>query len=73
MKTVQHYICETRGTVYADRAKARECEKGHHAPERIVRMRYAAVRSDKTGYPQTIEVLMADGKTATCKRTTGGQ
>ena len=69
MKTVQHYICETCGTVYADKKKAQECEKGHHAPERIVKMRYVAFSSDATGYPQSIEVLMADGKVATYKRT----
>ena len=71
MKTVQHYICETCGTVYADKKKAQECEKGHHAPERIVRTRYAAFSSDATGYPQSIEVLMSNGKTATYRRTGG--
>ena len=71
MKKVEHYICEICGTVYADKAEARECEKGHHAPERIVRMRYTAVHSDRTGYPQTLEVLMADGKTAVYRRTGG--
>ena len=32
-------------------------------------MRYVAFSSDATGYPQSIEVLMADGKVATYKRT----
>ena len=71
MRTVQHYVCETCGTVYADKAKAAECEKGHKAPEKIIRTRYASVSGDRTGYPQTFEVLMADGKTATYKRTGG--
>ena len=71
MKTVQHYVCETCGTVYADKAKAKECEKGRKAPERIVGTRRLALGNDRTGYPQTLEVLMADGKTATCKRTGG--
>ena len=71
MKTVRHYVCETCGTVYADKAKATECEKAHHAPDRIVGARYAPVSGDRTGYPQTLEVLMADGKTVTCKRTGG--
>ena len=71
MRTVRHYVCETCGTVYTDKAKAAECEKGHKAPEKIIRTRYAPVSGDRTGYPQTLEVLMADGKTATCKRTGG--
>ena len=53
MKTVQHYVCETCGTVYADKAKAKECEKGHKAPERIVGTRYLALGNDRTGYPLT--------------------
>ena len=71
MKTVRHYVYETCGTVYADKAKAAECEKGHKAPEKIIRTRYAPVSGDRTGYPQTLEVLMDDGKTATYKRTGG--
>ena len=71
MKTVQHYVCEMCGTVYADKAKAKECEKGHRAPDRIVRLRYVPISGDRTGYPQTLEVLMADGKTVTYKRTGG--
>lgn len=68
MKAMQRYICETCGTVYADKVKARECGKGHHALERIARVRYAAVHSD-SGCPQTLEILMADGKTAVYRRT----
>ena len=71
MRTVQHYVCETCGTVYADKAKAAERQKAHHAPDRIIRARYAPVSGDRTGYPQTLEVLMDDGKTATYKRTGG--
>ena len=64
-------VCETCGTVYADKAKAAERQKAHHAPDRIIRARYAPVSGDRTGYPQTLEVLMDDGKTATYKRTGG--
>ena len=72
MKTVRHYVCETCGTVYADKAKAKECEKGHKAPERIVGTRYLALGNDRTGYPLTVRVRMADGKTVAYKRE-GGQ
>ena len=71
MKTVRHYVCETCGTVYADKAKAAERQKAHHAPDRIVGARYAPTSGDRTDYPQTLEVLMDDGKTATYKRTGG--
>ena len=40
MRTLQLYVREHCGTRYADKAKARECEAGHKAPEKIVRVRY---------------------------------
>ena len=71
MRTLQLYVCEHCGTQYADKAKARECEAGHRAPEEIVRVQYRAVRDDRTGYPVTVGVRMSDGATVTYRREGG--
>ena len=68
MKTVQHYICETCGTEYADKEQAQRCEKNHKKIDRIVESRYLSYSQDQTGLPQTITVQMSDGKKATYKR-----
>ena len=71
MRTLQLYVRERCGTRYADKAKARECEAGHKAPEKIVRVQYRSLGDDRTGYPLTIEARMTDGATITYKREGG--
>lgn len=68
MKKVTHFICEICGTEYADKEKARVCEKKHATPKEIVGQVYHPIRFDESGYPRTIDVKMSDGKTLRYKR-----
>ena len=68
MKKVEHYVCDICGMEYADKGKCRQCEKGHKNPEEIVKVHHAPIVSDRTGYPDTIDILMSDKKTVRYKR-----
>ena len=68
MKEIKRYACETCGTEFADKEKAKHCEKAHKYPKEVVRCRYNSIGVDVTGYPQTITVKMTDGKEILYKR-----
>lgn len=68
MKKVDHYICEICGTEYTDKVKCRECEKGHKEPQEFVKAKHLPITMDETGYPETIDVRMSDGKVMKYKK-----
>ena len=68
MKRVDLYICEVCGTEYADKAQCKRCEKGHKEPKEITGIHHKPLTKDATGYPESIDVQMSDGKTVEYKK-----
>ena len=68
MKEVKHYICELCNTEYNEKSKAQSCEKSHIETLAIERCKYLPMHINNSAYPQSISVIMADGKTVTYKR-----
>lgn len=68
MKVIERYRCELCNTEYSDKKKAEACEQNHKKPKKIVSSRYLSKGQDETGYPKSIDVLLADGNTVTFTR-----
>lgn len=62
MKEQKLYVCEYCNTSYNDENKALNCESNHRHPKSINKALYRSIKSDKTGYPQFINIEMDDGK-----------
>ena len=62
MVTVQKYRCEFCNTEYKNQTDAQECELNHVAPIKIKKTEYHPYKSDKCGYPKSINIEMTDGK-----------
>ena len=62
MKEIKQYKCEHCGTIYADKDRALECEKGHKSATKIVSVHYATYIHN-TSYPDKILVEFDDGTT----------
>lgn len=58
MKEIVQYKCEHCGTIYTDKDKALQCEKGHKSAIKIVSVHYL-----HTSYPDKILVEFDDGTT----------
>ena len=69
MRKETRYVCEVCGTEYSDRTEAERCEAGHHEIDGITELHYQPITAEPTGYPETIEALMTDGKIAVYQRT----
>ena len=62
MKEIKQYKCEHCGTIYADKDRALECEKGHKSATKIVSVHYAPYIHN-TSYPDKTLVEFNDGTT----------
>lgn len=62
MITVQKYRCEFCNTEYKNQIDAQECESNHITPIKIKKSEYHPYKSDKCGFPKTINIEMANGK-----------
>ena len=62
MKEVRQYICECCEAQCADKAKVQECERDHIDAINIVYQAFLLKKYDVSGYPISITVEMADGK-----------
>ncbi len=62
MKEKKLYVCEVCNTSYASKEDAKKCEENHVGIRKILSYRFLPFRSDQTGYPQTIDVEMNNGK-----------
>lgn len=69
MRTETRYLCEVCGAEYSDRAEAERCEAGHHEIDGFPALHYQPIAVEPTGYPDTIEALMTDGRIAVYQRT----
>ena len=66
MKEIKQYKCEQCGTLYADKDRALQCEKGHKSATKIVSVHYLPHIYNSTGctsYPNKILVEFNDGTT----------
>ena len=69
MKTVQHYICEICGTMYANEKTAKDCEAYHIKPKNVINkandhkdwIPITQSASSFYKYPKRIKVEMQDG------------
>lgn len=68
MKKIELFVCEHCGTQYATKEQCKLCESIHCPPKEIKSCRYIPYKSDKTGYPITVQIEMSDGRTVTYKR-----
>lgn len=60
MKEIKLFECEFYKKQYADEHLCKECERRHMIPQEIVRSEYNSYLF--INYPNTITVLMSDGK-----------
>lgn len=67
MKECKLYQCEICNTQYKVKNECKMCEDNHIKPESIKRCKYHAEKNSKN-YPDTIVVLMKDGKEIKYKR-----
>lgn len=67
MKECKLYQCEICNTQYKLKVDCLACEKNHAKPEGIKEYKYHAEKTYKN-YPDTIVVLMKDGKEIKYKR-----
>lgn len=68
MKEVKHYVCETCGTEYNNKANCESCEKGHHKPVGINGANWSPMKNDGSGYPAKVHIRMSNGEVITYKR-----
>lgn len=68
MKENKLYECEHCHTSYQDKEKAKECEKNHVEPHKIIDAKYLAFKSDATGLPNKICIEFEDGRQVWYKR-----
>lgn len=64
MKELKLFVCDSCGTQYKDREKAKQCEKSHNYAKEIANAAYHA----NADYPDRIEVCFLDGKKIWYKR-----
>lgn len=64
MKELTLYVCDTCGTQYKDKEKAKQCEKSHNFANSISNATYHA----NADYPDRIEVNFTNGKKIWYKR-----
>lgn len=62
MKKLTQFQCEVCHTIYNNEQEAQLCEKNHKAVKAIIRTKNQPRTIDASGYPQSIEVQMSDGK-----------
>ena len=62
MITIQKYRCEFCNTEYKSQVEAQACESNHIAPIKIKKSEYHPYKSDRCGFPKTINIEMANGK-----------
>ena len=76
MKTKTLYTCEVCHTDYADKDKAKRCERSHIKPKEITdKMKYHAVYNGRdplfggkeTNYPDWIDITFENGETVRYK------
>lgn len=67
MKEIITYQCEICGTQYAEKNRAKECEKAHAKPLTVTPVRYNALLNDGT-YPPIVNVQFSDGTTLRYRR-----
>lgn len=68
MRKVEHYICELCGTEYKEKETCARCEKGHKKPTGISGADFVSIKSDGSGYPARVHIIMDNGETITYKR-----
>lgn len=68
MKKLEQFQCEFCHTIYREKSAAKECEKNHCSPIKILFCDYQAKGVNATGYPNRIDIEMSNGKIATYKR-----
>lgn len=67
MKECKLYQCEICNTQYKDRSDCQACERKHVKPKGVKQCKYHGERYSEN-YPDTITVLMEDGKEIKYKR-----
>ena len=67
MKECKLYQCEICNTQYKEKSDCQACEKNHVKPESIKECKYHAEQYF-ANYPDTITVLMEEGKELKYKR-----
>lgn len=68
MKEHKLYQCELCNTNYNDKKTCLQCEQSHKTDCKIVNVKYVSYKSDKTGFPQAVELQFPDGTTIWYKR-----
>ena len=68
MKKVEHYVCEICHTEYADREKAKKCEKSHKIPTGVKPVKYRSITSCIDGIPDYVTVTFSNGTIERYKR-----
>ena len=68
MKEIKKYRCEICQSEYLDKQAALDCEKCHHAVNKITEMRYLPKNLGRDGYPVTVSIQFDDGKIVKFKR-----
>ncbi len=62
MKKLTQFQCEICHTIYNNEKDAKLCEENHKSIVAVVRTKNQPRTIDASGYPQSIEVQMSDGK-----------
>ena len=62
MKRLSQFQCEVCHTIYNNAKDAKLCEENHKTVAVVVRTKNQPRTIDASGYPQSIEVMMSDGK-----------
>lgn len=65
MKEFKLYECEICHTRYADRQRAKDCEKSHVGEPKIIESCYSAQKAQNHKYPCKLVVEFKDGKRIT--------
>ena len=68
MKKLTQFQCEICRTVYNNERDAKLCEENHKTIVAVIKAQYQPYSVDASGYPQSIEVQMSDGKFIKYKR-----
>ena len=69
MKELSKYQCEYCKTEYTDKNACAECEANHKTAAKITAKVYSPYRSDKSGYPNSINIEFEDGRVIKYKRS----